>query len=427
MSCVMWACAFMSHVSASCRIRMRYVTCDRVASHTKKKLMHHSFKTFVSQIYSQQAHHIWIQTSHMNGNIMYERVTSRVNESRDVRMSHVTFGGGMSRMSESIHVTYEWVMSCKSLVMNNVTDSYVTWLFICDRTHLNMRIHVTCEWVMSHLNESCHMWMSHVTFEWVMSCIVWTCAFMSHVNESCHIWMSHVTYEWVMSLMNESHDVWMSNVMYINEAHHIQMSHITSEWGMSHTQESCHTQRTYHSFKTVKLFSSKPAWSMGMCWQQFSKVSVIVILNSRFRGEWTFENVYLFVARFVKWRVGVLASTELGTHRLEIFHNLTSTVTHMHEWVTLANAQVTNWSESCASGPRTWCPPTREIAHNFTCCVTYMSEWVSHTCKCRGPELDAHWLERYFTHSWSRHAYKCGSMSAGVTLVNTERPPTRST
>ena len=253
------------------------------------------------------------------------------------------------------------------------------------------------------------MWMSHVTYEWVMPCQMWTCAFMSHVNESCHIWMSHVTYEWVMSLMNKSHDVWMSHVMYINEAHPIQMSHIISEWGMSHSNESCHTQRTHHSFKTVKLFSSKPAWSMGMCWQQFSKVSVIVILNSGCRGEWTFENVHLFVARFVKWGVGVLASTELGTHRLEIFHNLTSTVTHMHEWVTLANAQVTNWSESCASGPRTWCPPTREIAHNFMCCVTYMSEWVSHTCKCRGPELGAHWLERYFTSSWSRHAYECGS------------------
>jgi len=29
---------------------------------------------------------------------------------------------------------------------------------------------------------------------------------MSHMNESCHIWMSHVTYEWVMSHMNESCD-----------------------------------------------------------------------------------------------------------------------------------------------------------------------------------------------------------------------------
>ena len=30
---------------------------------------------------------------------------------------------------------------------------------------------------MSHMNESCHIWMSYVTYEWVMS----------HMNESCHI------------------------------------------------------------------------------------------------------------------------------------------------------------------------------------------------------------------------------------------------
>jgi len=41
---------------------------------------------------------------------------------------------------------------------------------------------------MSHMNESCHIWMSHVTYEWVMS----------HMNESCHIWTSHVTYECVI-------------------------------------------------------------------------------------------------------------------------------------------------------------------------------------------------------------------------------------
>jgi len=44
---------------------------------------------------------------------------------------------------------------------------------------------------MSHINESCHIWMSRVICEWVMS----------HVIESCHIWMSHVAH------MNEScHD-----------------------------------------------------------------------------------------------------------------------------------------------------------------------------------------------------------------------------
>jgi len=55
---------------------------------------------------------------------------------------------------------------------------------------------------MSHVNESCHTWMSHVTREWVMP----------HVNESSHTWMSHATREWVMSHVNESCHTWMSHV-----------------------------------------------------------------------------------------------------------------------------------------------------------------------------------------------------------------------
>jgi len=46
---------------------------------------------------------------------------------------------------------------------------------------------------MSHMNESCHAWMSHVTYEWVMS----------RMNESCHIWESRRTHAWVMSHRNE--------------------------------------------------------------------------------------------------------------------------------------------------------------------------------------------------------------------------------
>ena len=121
--------------------------------------------------------------------------------------------------------------------------------------------HDTCEWVMSHINESCHMWMSHVTHQWVMSHVnvrtrdervtnyMWderpaeTChMWMSHVThqkvmsyitwtpderpaEACHMWMSHVTREWVMSHVNESCHMWMS---------HMWMSHVTCEWVMSH-------------------------------------------------------------------------------------------------------------------------------------------------------------------------------------------------
>jgi len=85
------------------------------------------------------------------------------------------------------------------------------------------------EWVMSHMNQSCHMWMSHVTYDSVMP----------RMNQSCHVemsrmqwrvlaffftwhltWlhrgggMSHVTYESVMSYVNESCHIWISHVTY---------------------------------------------------------------------------------------------------------------------------------------------------------------------------------------------------------------------
>jgi len=82
---------------------------------------------------------------------------------------------------------------------------------------------------MSHMNESCHIWMSHVKYEWVYCYLC------------CHVWMSHVTCEWVMSHMNESCQVWMSVLLFVlsrmNESTHIWMSHVTYEWVMSSMNE----------------------------------------------------------------------------------------------------------------------------------------------------------------------------------------------
>ena len=84
---------------------------------------------------------------------------------------------------------------------------------------------------MSHVNESCHMWMSHVTREWVMS----------HVNESCHMWMSHVIYEGVASHMHASWLIWLSHV----SSWLIWLSHVSS-WliWLSHVTYECVMSRT---------------------------------------------------------------------------------------------------------------------------------------------------------------------------------------
>jgi len=118
----------------------------------------------------------------------------------------------------TLRCTYEWVI-------------YVTCL-CCTR--------VIC---MSHMNESCHIWMSHVTYEWVMS----------HMNESCHIWMSHVTYEWVMSHMNAACHIWMSQqhlkVIYVTCVCCTRvMMHVTYEWVMN---ASCHTWMRHVTYEKV--------------------------------------------------------------------------------------------------------------------------------------------------------------------------------
>ena len=115
------------------------------------------------------------------------------------------------------HAAYESVMS-------HVNESCHIWMSCA-----------TYEWVTSRTNESCHIRMSHVTYEWVML----------HTNESCHIWMSHVTHEWVMSHMNESRHTWMSHM---NESCHTWTNHDTYNRVMSQVKNSCHkfkiTQQT---------------------------------------------------------------------------------------------------------------------------------------------------------------------------------------
>ena len=124
-----------------------------------------------------------------------------------MRMVHVT------HMSESRH-TYKWVMSH-------------TWMRCCTHKYESF---YKCKWVnwptWNHIDESTlprddtSVWFIYVivmkshtpiqagreprnimhAYEWIMS----------HMNESCHIWMSHVTCH-----------VWTSNVIYhnINKPH----------------------------------------------------------------------------------------------------------------------------------------------------------------------------------------------------------------
>jgi len=138
-----------------------------------------------------------------------------MNESRHVYMSHI--------IDEACH-KYEWIMS--HIRMSHVVQA-------SESRHMQdiwMR-HVMYKWVMSHIDESCHIWMSLVTHWCVMS----------------HIRISHVT------KTNESrhtHELVMSRTRHVNEwyhACHTWMSHIT------HMNESCHTYERVTSHTRTSL------------------------------------------------------------------------------------------------------------------------------------------------------------------------------
>ena len=144
--------------------------------------------------------------------------------------------------------------------MSQVTSVWVM-TFICDMNHSyiasRMSI-VTYEWVMSHMNESCHIWMSHVTYEWVMSHLN-----HSDMYESCHVCMSHLqssyhqvlfSHEWVMTYIRDmahSHVISIWVMSHLGGSCFICMSHVTSKWVMLHLNESCHIWMSHVTFEWV--------------------------------------------------------------------------------------------------------------------------------------------------------------------------------
>jgi len=139
---------------------------------------------------------------------------------------------------------HDWVMSC-----------------MIDSCH-------TCV-VVSHMNETCHIWMSHVTPEWVESRMshvtyVWD---MSRVNTSCH------TCEWVMSYLSESSDTlvgrvrreWLTRIFIMSNMrrHNTSPKKTLEFWGLGsdtnasrHPVQSCHVRASHAAHGWVTAYIS---------------------------------------------------------------------------------------------------------------------------------------------------------------------------
>jgi len=85
-----------------------------------------------------------------------------------------------------------WVTYIPSIHICTVCTIHTHDAFTCDRWRVSRIYHL---YVTSHVNESCHLWMSHVKIYDVIYVTQRDVqVYTSLVNESCHIWRSHVAH-----------------------------------------------------------------------------------------------------------------------------------------------------------------------------------------------------------------------------------------
>ena len=198
-SCHIWMSRFsykcvLSHMTESYHTN-RYLAALSASAYSMGSVTSHMNESYCAYSYLA-ARLIWM--SH----ITHEGVVSHMSESCHTWLSHVTYKCILLIwMSNITHMVPSGVISVSIFDLFH----HVACMWVVSRMNESVQIkmsHVPYEWIMSHIyvyvhiSKSCPMWLNHIahgfhhiTYEWVMS----------HMNESCPIWMGHVPYEWVVS------------------------------------------------------------------------------------------------------------------------------------------------------------------------------------------------------------------------------------
>jgi len=293
---------YASESRSTVRRQMSHVTYEWVMSHT----------TNHTQV-NESCH--YTSCTQVNRGVLFADLPSVY-----ISTCHDTYDSRCIWMS---HGTYEWVMS-------HMNESCHIWLsHVIHSCHIWMS-HGTYKWVMVHMNESRHTCMSHGTYEWVM---VRTSVLRStmrrsfikiYIDEPWYIWTSHGTYEWVMVHINESWCIWMSHgtykwvmviyqsvMIHMHESRHIWMRHGASEWVLAHMNGSWYIWMSHGAHEWVMVYMNESCHIRG------TRGVLCADLPSRYVYRWVMVNMneswYLWMSHgayeWVMLRTSVLRST----------------------------------------------------------------------------------------------------------------------
>jgi len=164
--------------------------------------------------------------------VPYSCVMSHMDE------SYIEYEGALSHMN-GCHVWTRPFFFFLSRVANTQRNHSCVTTHINESRSISMS-HVPYQWVTSHIDESSLMSMHHVEYERALS----------HVKESCYVWSHHIPHEWAMSHINASRRIWMNLVPYawvalhMDASHPMWMSHIPCAYSISHRKRPTHEWMT---------------------------------------------------------------------------------------------------------------------------------------------------------------------------------------